>query len=287
MSFIPEELSFIVSSDPQQGAINVSPDGSQFEIQLDGEGIQIPRDALNVNVSVEESTIWWVVPNIITGINDTFFVFGDSDDAVPVPQLYTVIIPQGLYDLSGLNNALQAGLETLGARTLDTPTAPLPLVSLTADDATQKVRLRFNYTNVYVDFSPNQTPRAILGFDAQQYGPFLGAPLGILAPSGAEFNQVNYFLVHSDLVNKGIRFNNKFNQTIAQVLINVAPGSQIVSTPYHPAKSNAQELAGAKRTNLRFYLTDDKQRAVNTNGEYWTSRIVITYMVPMVIGRSR
>ena len=94
MSFVPEEISLIVSSDPDAGAINVSSDGSQFEIQLDGEGIVIPKDAINVNVSVEESTVWWVIPNIITGENDTFYVYGDDDTLpAPVPQLFIVLAP--------------------------------------------------------------------------------------------------------------------------------------------------------------------------------------------------
>jgi hypothetical protein len=263
MSFIPEEISLIVSSDPDAGAINRSSDGSQFEIQLDGEGIQIPKDAINVNVSVEESTVWWVVPNIIEGQNNRMYIFGDNDSGGT--ELFTIEIPQGLYDLSGLNQAILAELEAAGAKTVDGGGNPLPLISLTADDATQKVRLRFNYTNVYVDFQPNDTPREILGFDALQYGPYPTAPLSILAPNTAAFNQVN--------------------QTIAQVLIDVAPGSQIVSTPFNPARCNGQELAGSKRTNLRFWLTDDKQRPVNTNGEYFTARIVIHYQKPMIIGR--
>ena len=285
MSFIPEEISLIVSSDPDAGAINRSSDGSQFEIQLDGEGIQIPKDAINVNVSVEESTVWWVVPNIIEGQNNRMYIFGDNDSGGT--ELFTIEIPQGLYDLSGLNQAILSELETAGAKTVDGGGNPLPLISLTADDATQKVRLRFNYPNVYVDFNPNDTPREILGFDATQYGPYPAAPLSILAPNTAQFNQVNYFLIHSDLVNKGIRFNNTYNQTIAQVLINVAPGSQIVSTPFNPARCNGQELAGSKRTNLRFWLTDDKQRPVNTNGEYFTARIVIHYQKPMIIARGQ
>ena len=282
-SFIPEEISLIVSSDPDAGAINISPDGSQFEIQLDDEGISIPKDAINVNVSVEESTVWWVIPNIITGENDTFYIYGDNDATPAVPQLFTVVIPQGLYDLGGLNQAVGAQLETLGARTVGGSGEPLPLISLTPDAATQKVRIRFNYNNVYVDFQPNNTPREILGFGAEQFGPYAGAPLSILAESIAALNQVNFFLLGSDLVNKGIRFNNRYNQTISQILIDVAPGSQIVSTPFNPAKCNAQELAGSKRTNLRFWLTDDKQRNVNTNGEYFTARISIHYMRPMVI----
>ena len=282
---LPEEISFIVSSDESQGAVNKSADGSYFEIQLD-DGLKIPKDALNVNIKVEESTIWWTVPNIINGVNDTFSIYGDDDTLpVPVPQLYTVVIPQGLYDLSGLNQAVLSGLEALGARTIDSTGNALPLINFSADDATQKVILRLNYTNSYCDFSVGQTPRDIIGFNSQQYGPNVGAPINILAPNVAEFNQINFFLVHSDLVNRGIRFNNKYNQTIAQVLIDVAPGSQIVSANFHPAKSNGQFLAGSVRTLIRFWLTDDKQRSVNTNGENWSARIVIEYMMPYVIGK--
>ena len=271
---VPEEISLLVSSDPTQGASNVSQDGSSFEIQLD-QAIELPKNALNVTVSVEESTIWWTVPNIISSVNDTFYVFGDLQAGGT--QLFIVRIEQGLYDLTGLNNSLQSGLEALGARTTDSNNNSLPLVSLAPDPATQRVLLRFNYPNAYVYFVPDNTPAEILGFDRVQYGPYPNAPLNILAPNTAAFNQVNYFLIASDLVNKGIRFNNRYNQVISQVLINVAPGSQIVSTPFNPAKSSAQELSGAKRTNIRFRLTDDKLRPINTNGEYWTARIVIRY----------
>ena len=280
---IPQEISLLVSSDPSQGATNVNQAGNAFEIQLD-QSIEIPKEALNVNVSVEEATVWWVIPNVITGENDTFYIFGDLEAGGT--QLFTIVIEQGLYDLTGLNNSLQSGLEQAGARTLDGAGNPLPLVSLSPDEATQKVLLRLNYTNVYVDFQPPNTLREILGFNALQYGPLAGAPENILAPNIAEFNQVNYFLIASDLVQKGIRFNNRYNQVIAQVLINVAPGSQIISTPFNPAKSDAQELAGSKRSVIRFRLTDDKLRPVNTNGEYWTARVVIRYLMPMVIGKA-
>jgi len=365
--FLPEEISFIVSSDPDAGASNISSDGSQFEVQLD-DGLQIPRDALNVNVRVEEATIWWVIPNIITGQNDKVYITGESSatltsytalgfdplntfsvlngvvdilkatganlpttvfnigdsiiintgpaagssllitginfdsiiqmnyNVLPITvsqavgnwefsrsrpggvNNFVLTIQQGLYDLSGLNQAIQRELENAGART-----DPNPLVVFSPDDATQKVELRVNYSDVSIDFTQIDTPRIILGFDSLVYGPFPSAPIEILAPFTAQFNQVNYFLIHSDLVTKGIRFNNRYNQTISQVLIDVAPGSQIVHKPFNPAKSGAQELAGSKRTNLRFYLTDDRQRAVNTNGEYWTARIVISYLLPYVI----
>ena len=283
MSFVKEEISIIVSSDEKTGAVNKSLDGSRFEIQMDGDGLMIPNDAVNCTVEVEEATIWWSIPNIITGQNDRFYVFGDSDDAVPVPQLYSLTIPQGLYDLSALNLAILSELESQGARTLDGTGASLPLISMSADSSTQKVRLRFNYSNVYVDFTQANTMREILGFNSAVYGPYGGAPINILADTTAAFNTVNYFLIHSDIVSKGVRFNNTFNQTIAQVLINVAPGSQIVSTPFNPARSDASDLAGSRRTNLRFWLTDDQDRAVNTNNENWSARIVIHYSRPLVV----
>lgn len=277
MSFtIPEEISMIVSSDPINGATNISPDGSYFEVQLQ-DGLKVPKDALNVNISVEEATVWWSVPNIITGENDKIYISGP--DTLDVVQNYVLTLPQGLYDLAGINEAIARELEAAGAK-ID----PEPLITLSPDEATQRVQMRFNYATVSIDFTQPDTPRIILGFDAQVYTPVPTNP--ILAPNVAAFNRVNYFLIHSDLTNKGIRFNNNYNQTIGQVLIDVAPGSQIVSRPFNPAKINAPELAGTTRTNLRFWLTDDEDRRVNTNNEYWSARIVIHYLRPFVVDKS-
>jgi hypothetical protein len=277
---IPEEINFLVSSDPSAGAVNRSQDGSEFEIQFD-DALIIPQDAVSISVCCEESTVWWVVPNIITNLNNTFYVYGDS--TLGVPTLYTIQIAQGLYDLSALNTSLLNGLETAGARQFN-GTVYQPLISLSPDNATQKVLIRFNYSNVYIDFSQPSTPREILGFNSAVYGPYALTPQNILAPNVAAFNTVNSFLISSDIIgSKGIRFNNRYNQIISQVLINVSPGSQIVSTPFNPPRLQAQELAGAKRTNLRFRLSDDKLRPVNTNGEFWTARIVIRYLRPFTL----
>lgn len=264
-----QEISIILSSDPEAGAINRSADGSAFEIQLQ-DGLQIPKQAKNLTLAVQEATVWWTVPNIITGENDKMYITGF--DTFDVLQNYTVTIPQGLYDLSGINQAVLRELENAGAKI-----NPDPLITMTPDEATQRVELRFNYSNVTVDFTQADTPREILGFNSQLLAP--GAVTSILADNVAAFNQVNYFLLHSDLTNKGIRFNNNYNQTISQILIDAAPGSQIVSRPFNPAKIAVPELAGAKRTNIRVWLTDDKNRRVNTNGEYFTARIVLSYSI--------
>jgi len=275
---IPQEISMIISSDPDNGATNISSDGSSFEVQLQ-DGLKIPKDALNVSISVEEANVWWVVPNINPGVNDKIYITGPNN--LDVITNFVLTIPQGLYDLTGLNQAILRELENQQAKI-----NPDPLITLSADEATQRVEIRFNYSTVSIDFSPTDTPRIILGFNGQVYGPFANVPQTLPAPNVAQFNQVNYFLIHSDLTNKGIRFNNNYSQTIAQVLIDVPPGSQIVSKPFNPAKISATELTGTNRTNLRFWLTDDKDRRVNTNSEYWSARVVIKYLLPYVVGRS-
>ena len=67
-------------------------------------------------------------------------------------------------------------------------------------------------------------------------------------------------------------------------MIDVSPGSQIVSRPFNPARIPVSELLNAKRNNIRMWLTDDNDNRVNTNNEYWTARIVIRYLKPYIIG---
>lgn len=274
---IPQQISMLVSSNPANGATSISPDGSYFEINLQ-DGLKIPKQALNVNVSVEESTIWWVVPNINTGENDKLYITGPNNSDIQTN--FVLTIPKGLYDLEGLNSAIIRELENQNAKS---DSVLGPLIQLKADEATQKVIIRFNYPSTSVDFTQSNTFRYILGFNSQVYGPYGSVPQNIVAENTANFNLVNYFLIHSDLTNKGIRFNNDYNQTISQVLIDKAPGSQIVSKPFNPAKINVAELKGSIRTNLRFWLTDDQNRRVNTNNEYWSARIVINYLMPTTI----
>lgn len=374
----PQEISMIVSSAPNAGATNISSDGSYFEISLGGDGLAIPKDALSATLEIQGATIWWVSPNILTGINDKMYITGVSgvptilsrvdlgyppssvyemtiispnlsilsignigggmptgdflvgdffrpDSGISagveyeiigitndtaISKTYTVVgllesnilantgafsraryntiqnyvltIPQGLYDLNGLNNRILLELENQGAK-ID----PSPLISFSPDEATQKVSMRVYYDNVVVDFTQQDTPREILGFDNALYGTYLNAPVNILAPNIAGFNTVNSFLIHSDLVNRGIRFNNDYNQTVAQVLIDVSPGSQIVYAPFNPPKVECGDLINSKRNLLRFWLTDDRNRRVNTNGEYWTARLLIRYLRPLFIGEMK
>lgn len=266
---VPNQISLIVNSNPADGAKNLSADGSTFQVSYEDGGLQIPADALNTTISVQTANIWFSTPNIFTGKNDKMYVTGDNTSGVLTN--FVLIIPRGLYDLPLLNNAIQLQLENQQAKT-----NPSPLISISADEATAKVNLRFNYANVQVDFRPTDTFRDILGFNSGLLS-VATAPQTIPAQNVAKFNTINSYLIHSDLVNNGIRYNNIYNQTIGEVLIDVAPQEQINSQPFNPATSDASDLRGVKRNNVSFWLTDENNKLIDTNTEYWGARILIRY----------
>ena len=266
---VPNQISLIVNSNPADGAKNLSADGSTFQVSYEDGGLQIPADALNATISVQTANIWFSTPNIFTGKNDKMYVTGDNTSGVLTN--FVLTIPRGLYDLPLLNNAIQLQLENQQAKT-----NPSPLISISADEATAKVNLRFNYANVQVDFRPTDTFRDILGFNSGLLS-VATAPQTIPAQNVAKFNTINSYLIHSDLVNNGIRYNNIYNQTIGEVLIDVAPQEQINSQPFNPATSDASDLRGVKRNNVSFWLTDENNKLIDTNTEYWGARILIRY----------
>ena len=117
------EINMIASS----GGANTSPDGSVFYVDFD-DSLKIPSTARNVTLSADNATIWWTIPNIITGTNDRMYVTGP--DTLGVVQTFLVQIQQGLYDLAGLESAIHRSLENQNAK-ID----PEPLISLSPDEA--------------------------------------------------------------------------------------------------------------------------------------------------------
>jgi hypothetical protein len=127
------EIPILVSSDVNAGALNKSADGSTFTIILD-EPLEIPREAMSVDIMVEEATVWWTIPNVVAGVNDTFYLFEGAN--------FVAVIPQGLYDLSGLEAATERELVAVGA--------PAGSFNFIRDDATQRRRPGRFYTGRYV-----------------------------------------------------------------------------------------------------------------------------------------
>ncbi len=267
-NYIEYKLPFLFSSNPLSGALNVSSDGSSFDVLFD-QPIVVPREAKNCYITVQSATAWWNIFNIIDGENDQIDVYYD-DGVSPIQELVT--IEPGLYDLDHLSAEIQREILAFGF--------PEDLFTLVPDQATQKTVIQFNYTGVQLDLSVTRNFAAIMGFEERlvpQASPTTSPVEYEKSDNIANFNTVEYLLIHSDLVSRGIRINGEYRGIIAQLLIDVAPGSQIISRPFNPPEIPANELIGEKRKNIRIYLTDQNSNPVNTQNEIFSCRLVIHY----------
>jgi hypothetical protein len=270
------EIPLLLDSDPANGASNVTSDGSRFLVNLD-DPIEIPSDAKSCLISVQESTIWNTIPNILTGVNDKFYIVTPDNVAIQ-----TVTIPQGLYSLGDLEEACKREYLAQVAGATD------GWFNFIADNSTQKVIINLPLAGVQIFFDEENlgfcvnTFRDILGFGPFTNVPPAGVSTGDYYQTGANvanFNVVEYLLIHSDLVTQGLRFNSVYSQIIGKVSINEPPGSQIVYEPRNPPRSPASHLIGSSKNTIRMWLTDQNNNPVNTSGETWSCRLLIEYVV--------
>ena len=270
-NYMEFKQSYIFSSDPAVGATNISADGSSFEILLE-QPIVVPRNAKNCYITVQSATCWWNFFNVEFEVNDQIDV--EYDDGINPVINATITVEPGLYDLDHLSSEL--GREMLAAG------LPQDLFVLVPDQASQKVVIQFNYSGVQLDTTIARNFATLIGFDERLIP--LVATTGVQFEKGdsvANFNVVEYILIHSDLVSRGIRINARYSNVIAQILIDKPIGSQLISTPQNPPAIAANELISEKRKNLRFWLTDQNDTLLNTRGELFSVRLVIHYSVPI------
>ena len=267
----------LVSSSPDQGALNLSEDGSSFEVKLE-DAITIPDKARNIKLEVQRALVWNNMPNIYTGVNDKIYINGPNTDDVQTS--FVVTIAQGSYDLQTLTNDILADLEVQGAKT-----EPLSLISLDADVATGKVEVSLNYPTVQIEMRSWNTFHKILGLNEELYTVPTGKTTHtFLADNVANFAAVESILVHSDITSKGLSINGQYSQTVAQILPDVRSGSLIVFQPLSPLKIDCDNLKGTNLESFRVWLTNEKNEAISTNGEYYSMLLKLSFERNQVFG---
>jgi len=249
--------SYVFSSDPALGAINISADGSEFTVAMNYP-VVIPHGVVDCNVDVIAASIWNVSPNIAAAFGNNMFYF--SQGGTP----YVVTIADGLYSLPQLNNYLSRFFVNNGLQKNQ--------IVFSGDESTQKTVVTFNYVGTQIDFTQPNTIRTILGFNSQLLPPVPSAIQGenYTSDTIATFNRINSFYVKSNLVNQGLPLNGTPGNIIAQIPITAAPGSQINYSPQNVISVGARNLIGKTMQSVTFTLLDDKLRNVNTLGEYWS-----------------
>lgn len=259
-------IPLFVSSDPDLGAINLTPGNDRFSVQFKRTVI-IPSEAQNLTLECNQAQIWWTVLNIELGVNDQFEI---EEQGVGV---HIITLEPGLYDPSGLNAAINSLLINEGLASGS--------VTITGDNNTQKILISFSIAGLQITWSA-QTFYELSGFTLAQLVPsggFTTAAYTELAPNIANFSDVSSFLVHTSLLQSGIPVGNTESQTLANVQINVPPGSLINFAPFNPVKLDVNHLRGQNINEATFFVTDQLNRSINFNGEYFTLLVVLRYFL--------
>jgi hypothetical protein len=253
----------IISSNPDNGALNLSADGSTFNIILYSP-ISFPVNTQYITCEVQGANIWNTSPNISIALDNDTFQFNDG------VLTYTLQIPKGLYDLGGLQSQLYTLINNIPAAQ-----PAKDLFFLTGNAATQKVVVTFVAAGVNI-FWANSTVRRILGFDTTSP---TTAPAGqsITAPNVAGFNQTTSFFIKADIVRNGIPVNQNSSSIAANVFIDVLPGSLINYQPQSPVAVDCSHLIGASISQINCQLTNQENVLSDTNGEYYSFCLVFRY----------
>jgi len=267
-------LTFLVDSNPANGASNVSSLGSKFTVNLQS-ALVIPKNAFNCNVVVKNAIIWFVNPNITKGINSKFKITYNGTT-------YIFDIPTGLYDVDSLNNKILTELSIASGGSV-----PNDLIQLLPDIAENKVIIQFNYYNTDIDFTISGGLRDLLGFDSKLIVGYTNPPGSDPLPfyeqadNVAKFNNTDYYLIKcSNLLTRGLERNSQYLGIMARVDVDVPVNSKINYDPRQVPIIPAPELAGIDLSSLTFELTNQDDELVNTRGERWSMVFEIHYDLP-------
>lgn len=267
MAIQKQSFSWLFSSNPLLGATSKTPDGSQFTAILP-EAFQLPQNASNIQICVNSATLWFNQWNLTEDNNQFKYV------RQGFPVLQTLVIPPGLYSFDELSAQLYSQLSAIN----------ITNYRLVANQPNQRVYESFttSATGIIRTEWPLGTFGDVCGFDVGRVTVFPNvAAAAYSGDKTAKFNAIDYFLVQSTLVSKGIRTNGKYLGVIAQVPINGPPGSELLYEPQNPVFTPASELAGNAVSQVTTLLTDSNNVPVNTRGENYTVGVVITWQVPI------
>jgi len=236
---------------------------SSFTVRL-RTPIQVPRDAKECYVKVIQADIWNLVPNVSPTLGNTITVQPGG-----VGPDITVTIAIGQYSFEALGSAISNELLKQGVST-DT-------LIIGANAATQKITLKTATAGTIVKFVGATSMYKILGFEQDTQVTLTDPGVEYDAPNIAQFNVINAFLIHCDLVDDGIPINGEYTQTIAKVPITVRSGSLITYVPAYPVSAPASGLIGNTRNQLRLYLTSEDGTTFVDTQENYSVLLEITY----------
>ena len=284
-SWVEQEVSLITTNDPNTGALNVNPGFSTWSFEV-ANGLTIPHNARNATIECPQAAVWYSSQLIkSTGPNKLNITI--DDNLVP-PVTYTIEFAPGLWSLESLNEQINYSLiqQSFSSTFGD-------FFQIEGNTATGKTRIVFSIASssysTTLDFTDDDTIFALLGWNQgdtpQNFPPASSAPVYPQtrdSPNQAAFDATGSYLFSTNLCGGvGMPTNSTQGNVLAQILIDVSAGSQIVYRPPIPTKISADHLIGKVVNQANFSITNEKGQEVSFNGEINTFIILLKWLVPI------
>lgn len=256
---------FFLTSNPEVGAENVSADGSRFEVNLNAD-LAIPASATDIELCVSQAAIWNVSPNLAASFGNNRFRYTTTTAPAGV---YDVLIPDGLWSLTGLGSYLSTQFVNNGHSA--------GLFKLSGQDSTQQsvITVATAGDSVQLASAPNSVG-TLLGFTADVIATV--ANFNAFSQGIAKLNRNNSYTIQSNICD-GIVVNRATSGVIASIPIDAPPGSQINFDPRQLTWIPCPELRGVSRTRLTFQLGNQDLQPTPTSGELYTFIIQLRWQV--------
>lgn len=238
--------------------------------------------AVDVDISIVSANVWFTSPNIEAQYeNDHMYLF--FDDGAGNTGEYDLTIPKGLYSVTQLNNTIQILMSHEIIPGTESTRFPCNCITIQGDLATQRVNISFlEGLGIRTETSPTYPSNVApsLGYtQSATLGPATFSGQTYPADDVARLNRISSFLLHGDIVKKGIQVNDRQSFVLAEIQLDVQPGKLLTYRPFLPFKIDGRHLVEADRDSVTFWLTDEKDRPIDTNGEDWSFALLISYTI--------
>ena len=276
---MPSET-FIFSSNPDNGAVNRSEDGSQFSVQFVNP-LYLPSNARNAKIEIIQANIWNVSPNISEALGNNMMTIQDDSGK------HTVYLADGLYDIDTVYDGLALMFDNIPDHR---PLFPFKDYFLFGgQDSTNRMYIQFKSSgaegNAEILWNESSITEMLGFLPTSPTKPSTESKTdhehSIFSPHAPKFNAYNSFVIHSDLVSEGIQLNNSFDNIIGQIQITTDTGTietfrAIAPNPF----ALCNNLIGTQNARYRatFRLTSETGQPLDTMGEYWDITLLISWL---------
>jgi hypothetical protein len=257
VEFLQKEISLVFDSG-SSGVQILGPDPNnkaEFNVRFD-EPLSLPPHGIDCTLQTDEVIVTNANPNLTEPSDFTY-------------NGITYTIPVGLWSVSELEDEINFLIADLPK-----PTKQDTHVTLTGVQALGKVRIYNELGLTFPSPTSNQLV-TLLGLSVGQLP--IPSNTTILGDNLAQFDVQDSYVVSTDLVSNGIRFNNDYAQVISVVHITTGAGGLIVFTPVQPAIIPTPELLGVLKSRIQLRLLKNDLTPVDTRGTDWSARVRIKW----------